>query len=41
MLRPHAVVRRYTRLGRGNRLDSYVVLGGEPQDLKFDPATVS
>lgn len=41
VLRPHAVVRRYTRLGRGNRLDSFVVLGGEPQDLKFDPRTVS
>lgn len=41
VLRSHAVVRRYTRLGRGNRLDSFVVLGGEPQDLKFDSNTVS
>jgi UDP-N-acetylglucosamine acyltransferase len=41
VLRPHAVVRRHTRLGRGNRVDSFAVLGGEPQDLKFDPGTVS
>lgn len=41
VLRPHAVVRRYTTLGRGNHVDSFAVLGGEPQDLKFDPRTVS
>jgi len=38
-LRPHAVVRRYTTLGAGNMVDSFAVLGGLPQDLKFDPAT--
>jgi len=41
ILRDHAVVRRYTSLGEGNFLDSFVVLGGEPQDLKFDPDTAT
>lgn len=36
VLRPHAMVRRYTTLGRGNFVDSHVVLGGDPQDYKFD-----
>jgi UDP-N-acetylglucosamine acyltransferase len=35
----HAVVRRYTTMGEGNVVDSFCVLGGLPQDLKFDPAT--
>jgi len=35
------VVRRYTTIGRGNIIDAHCVLGGPPQDLKFDPATVS
>jgi UDP-N-acetylglucosamine acyltransferase len=37
----HATIRRYTTLGQNNLVDSYVVLGGLPQDLKFDPDTVS
>jgi len=41
ILRPHAVIRRYTSLGEGNFVDSGAVLGGDPQDLKFDPATVA
>jgi len=41
VLRPHAVVRRYTSLGEGNVVDSFAVLGGEPQDLKFDADQVS
>jgi UDP-N-acetylglucosamine acyltransferase len=41
VLRAHAVVRRHTVLGRRNLVDSFAVLGGEPQDLKFDPSTVS
>jgi UDP-N-acetylglucosamine acyltransferase len=41
VLLAHAVVRRFTRLGRRNRVHPFAVLGGEPQDLKFDPATVS
>lgn len=40
-LRSHAILRRYTTLGEGNRVDSFCVLGGLPQDLKFDPATRS
>jgi UDP-N-acetylglucosamine acyltransferase len=35
VLRPHAVVRRFTRMGSGNFVDSFAVLGGDPQDLKF------
>ena len=41
VLREHATLRRYTTLGRNNTVDSYAVLGGLPQDLKFDPRTVS
>lgn len=36
-----SVVRRFTRMGRGNVLHPCAVLGGEPQDLKFDPRTES
>ena len=31
-----AVVRRYTTLGQGNVVHPFCVLGGEPQDYKFD-----
>lgn len=41
VLREHVVLRRYTTLGRGNFVDTGTVLGGLPQDLKFDPSTVS
>ena len=41
ILRQHATVRRYTTVGRNNIIDSHAVLGGEPQDLKFNPSTVS
>ena len=37
----HAVIKRYTRLGARNRVYENAVLGGDPQDFKFDPATVS
>ena len=37
----HCVIRRYTQMGSGNMLDAYVALGGLPQDLKFDPQTVT
>jgi len=40
-LRSHVVVRRYTMIGRGNTIDPFAVLGGEPQDYKYDPAQVS
>ncbi|MGC9454386.1 MAG: acyl-ACP--UDP-N-acetylglucosamine O-acyltransferase [Phycisphaerae bacterium] len=41
VLREHVVVRRYTNIGESNFIDAHTVLGGEPQDLKFDPQTVS
>lgn len=41
VLREHAVVRRYTTLGTGNFVDAYAVLGGLPQDLKFDPRSMT
>lgn len=31
----HSVVKRFSRLGARNRVFEHVVLGGEPQDLKF------
>jgi UDP-N-acetylglucosamine acyltransferase len=34
-IRAHAVVKRYTTLGTGNRVHEGAVLGGEPQDLSF------
>lgn len=37
----YAIVRRYTEMGANNSVDSFAVLGGEPQDRKFDPATTS
>lgn len=37
----HAIIRRYTQMGSGNQVDAFVVLGSRPQDLKFDPRTVS
>ena len=39
VLRPHAVVRRGTTLGKDNFVDSFAVLGGDPQDLGFDRKT--
>lgn len=39
VLRPHAVVRRGTTLGKDNFVDSFAVLGGDPQDLAFDRKT--
>lgn len=32
----HAVVKRYTLLGMRNRIYEHAVLGGEPQDVKFE-----
>jgi len=40
-LRANAIVRRYTTLGENNLVDSFCVLGGEPQDLKFDPSSAT
>lgn len=33
---PYAIIRRYTSMGRLNVVDAHVVLGGDPQDFKFD-----
>jgi UDP-N-acetylglucosamine acyltransferase len=41
VIRPQTIIRQYTRMGEQNYVDSFAVLGGEPQDLKFDTATVS
>lgn len=37
VLRPHAIVRRGTTLGTDNFVDSFTVLGGDPQHLRYDP----
>ena len=31
----HAVIKDYTRMGVGNHIHSHALVGGEPQDLKF------
>jgi UDP-N-acetylglucosamine acyltransferase len=41
LIRPHAIVRQSTTMGSNNYVDSFTVLGGDPQDLKFDTSTVS
>lgn len=32
---PHVVIEGHTRIGRGNRIHSFSVLGGTPQDKKY------
>ncbi len=34
-LAPFAVIRRFTRMGRRSRVHEHAVIGGEPQDIKF------
>jgi UDP-N-acetylglucosamine acyltransferase len=41
VLHDHAILRRYTTIGQNNIVDSHAVLGGVPQDFKFNPQTVS
>ena len=41
VLRDHTILRRYTTIGQNNIVDTHAVLGGVPQDLKFNPRTVS
>lgn len=41
VLQPYVIVRQYTHMGRNNFVDSFSVLGGLPQDLKFEPSTRS
>ncbi|MGH8582223.1 MAG: acyl-ACP--UDP-N-acetylglucosamine O-acyltransferase [Gammaproteobacteria bacterium] len=33
----HSVIKRHTRMGRDNRVHEHVTLGGDPQDLAFQP----
>jgi len=35
----HSVIKRFTRMGARNRVYEHVVLGGEPQDVKFRSET--
>lgn len=37
----HAVIKRHTRLGARNRIHEHAVIGGDPQDFKFAPDTLS
>jgi UDP-N-acetylglucosamine acyltransferase len=41
VLHDHAILKRYTTIGQNNIVDSHAVLGGVPQDFKFNPQTVS
>jgi len=41
VLREGVVIRRNTSMGKGNFVDAHAVLGGLPQDLKFDPSILS
>jgi UDP-N-acetylglucosamine acyltransferase len=41
IIRPYSIIGRYTSMGKNNYVDSFSVLGGEPQDLKFDKKTIS
>jgi UDP-N-acetylglucosamine acyltransferase len=41
VLHDHAILKRYTTIGQNNIVDSHAVLGGLPQDFKFNPQTVS
>lgn len=41
VVRAHAIVTRHCVLGDGVTVDSFAVVGGDPQYLKFDPATAS
>ena len=37
----HAVIKHHTRMGARNRIYEHVVIGGDPQDFKFSPDTLS
>ena len=40
-LASHCVIKRGCRMGNNNRVAEHAVIGGDPQDLGFDPATPS
>lgn len=33
---PYAIIRRFSRIGKNNRIDAHVVIGGEPQHTAYD-----
>jgi UDP-N-acetylglucosamine acyltransferase len=33
----HSVIKQHTRIGRGNHIHEHVVIGGDPQDISFQP----
>lgn len=41
VIHPHAILKRGTVLGDGVAVHPFAVVGGDPNFLKFDPATVS
>lgn len=41
IIHAHAIIRQHTVLGDGVVVHPFAVVGGDPQYLKFDPATVS
>lgn len=41
VIHAHAIIRRHSVLGPGVVVHPFAVVGGDPQDLKFDPKTVS
>lgn len=41
VIHPHAIIKRGTVLGDGVAVHPFAVVGGDPNFLKFDPATVS
>lgn len=41
VIHPHAIIKRGTELGDGVAVHPFAVVGGDPNFLKFDPATIS
>jgi UDP-N-acetylglucosamine acyltransferase len=41
VIHPHAIIKRHSVLGDGVVVHPFAVIGGDPQYLKFDPATAS
>jgi UDP-N-acetylglucosamine acyltransferase len=41
VIHPHAIIKRGSILGHGVAVHPFAVVGGDPNFLKFDPATVS
>jgi UDP-N-acetylglucosamine acyltransferase len=41
VVQAHAIIRRHSVLGQGVVVHPFAVVGGDPQYLKFDPATAS